>query len=81
MSNVEAREIFKDPITDDGTKKSKKGLLKVLYDADGEMVCFDQVSKEEEETGLLETVFEDGKLIKETTLDEIRTRLDSYIIK
>ena len=29
--NGERREIFKDPITDDGIKKSAKGLIKVDY--------------------------------------------------
>lgn len=73
--NGEWREIFKDPITDDGTKRSKKGLLKVTYDDDMNIVCADQCSWEQEKTGLLETVFSDGKLVKETTLDEIRKRI------
>jgi len=78
---VEPREIFKDPITDDGTKKSKKGLLSVhKISPDGEKdpiaVCADQCTWEEEKTGLLTTVFKDGKLIKETSLDEIRAKLN-----
>jgi nicotinamide phosphoribosyltransferase len=83
-SYVEAREIFKDPITDDGTKKSKKGLLRVIegmgvnhpnpfVDSIG---VEDQCTWEQEQTGLLTTVFKDGKLVKETTLDEIRNRLN-----
>lgn len=71
----EPREIFKDPITDDGIKKSLKGLLKV-YEEDGVIKVKDQCTKEEEEEGLLETVFLNGKLIKETTLSEIRGRLN-----
>ena len=39
-------EIFKDPITDDGTKKSKKGFLRVDYDEDHEIVCYDQQTKD-----------------------------------
>lgn len=78
---VEPREIFKDPITDDGTKKSKKGLLSVhKISPDGEKdpiaVCADQCTWEEEKTGLLTTVFKDGKLVKETTLDVIRIKLN-----
>lgn len=73
---VECREIFKDPITDDGTKRSKKGLLKVTYDDNMNIVCADQQTWEQEKTGLLETVFLDGKLVKEITLDEIRNRLN-----
>lgn len=75
---VESREIFKDPITDDGTKKSAKGLLcVVLDDSTGVDIpkLHDQCTWEEEKQGLLTTVFKDGKLVKETTLDEIRNRL------
>lgn len=72
----EPREIFKDPITDDGTKKSKKGLLVVQENANtGEITVEDQMNWELESLGLLQTVFKDGKLIKETTLEEIRERL------
>ncbi len=92
---IEPREIFKDPITDDGTKKSKKGLLQVdLFekyhgkcdlmscDMEGcagyckEISVKDQCTWEDEQVGLLTTVFKDGKLVKETTLDEIRTELN-----
>jgi nicotinamide phosphoribosyltransferase len=93
---IEAREIFKDPITDDGTKKSKKGLLQVdLFekhngncdmmgcDMNGcigtckELSVKDQCTWEQEAQGLLTTVFKDGKLVKETTLDKIRKRLNT----
>lgn len=81
-NRIEPREIFKDPITDDGTKKSKKGLLNVynLTDHGGEFLkieCRDQCTWKEESKGLLTTVFKDGKLIKTTTLDEIRNRLNN----
>lgn len=78
------REIFKDPITDDGTKKSATGLLKVVEtftnDSYGKLhhsgyQLVDKVSWEEEETGALETIYEDGKFVKTVTLDEIRAKL------
>lgn len=75
---IECREIFKDPITDDGIKKSAKGLLKVAR-VDGELVLFDQVTKEEEEEGELKTVFLNGKLTSFQTLSEIRERLSVQI--
>lgn len=75
---TEGREIFKDPITDDGTKKSAKGLLSVHYSTDG-YILRDQCTWEEEQTGALETVFLDGKIVKEYTLEEIRNRIKSYI--
>lgn len=74
-SCIESREIFKDPITDDGTKKSKKGLLQVAYNSNGKLEVFDQCTWGEEKGGLLTTVFKDGKLVKETALEEIRGRL------
>lgn len=40
---------------------------------------FDNVTEEEEGTGLLETVYEDGKLIKECTLADIRAVIDQQI--
>lgn len=73
------REIFKDPITDDGTKKSKKGLLSVHpCNKEGTPLFLqvqDQCSWIEEHTGLLEIVFENGRIYNETTLEEIRGRL------
>lgn len=74
--NGELKEIFKDPITDDGTKKSKKGLLAV-YDEyfDGALTVKDQCTWEEEKNSLLKTVFKDGKLTKTVSLQEIREKL------
>ena len=75
---LEPREIFKAPITDSGEKKSKKGLLQVVSTNRGGVDTIsvtDQCTQEEENTGLLETVFLDGNLTKRQTLDEIRERL------
>ena len=69
------REIFKDPITDDGTKKSAKGLLQIFKNAEGEYELKDQCSWEEEAKGELKEVFRDGKLLIDYSLAEIRERL------
>ncbi|TBO43938.1 nicotinate phosphoribosyltransferase [Pedobacter kyonggii] len=69
------REIFKDPITDDGTKKSAKGLLKIFKNAEGDYELKDQCSWEEEAQGELKEVFRDGKLLIDYSLAEIRERL------
>lgn len=69
--------IFKDPKTD-RKKKSAKGLLRIDR-VDGELVLTDNVSVEEEKGGLLKTVFENGKLVRETTLSEIRQLVASQI--
>jgi nicotinamide phosphoribosyltransferase len=57
--NGEERKISKDPITDNGEKKSAKGLL-MVYEKDDVIKLKDQCTKEEEESGLLKTVFENG---------------------
>lgn len=81
---IEPREIWKDPITDDGTKKSAKGLLQVVEvmtpDAYGNLEhdtyqLVDQCSWEEERKGALQTIFLNGKLVKETTLEQVRARV------
>lgn len=66
------QELFKDPITDDGTKKSAKGLLMVVKDENDNYKLIDQVSSEQEEQGCLEEVFRNSQLIKEVTLADIR---------
>jgi nicotinamide phosphoribosyltransferase len=74
-------EIFKKPITDDGEKTSAKGLLQVISETDHDnpidpvYKLRDQVSWKEEGESHLTTVFEDGRLVRETTLAEIRQRL------
>lgn len=77
VKNGERMAIFKDPKTDT-KKKSAKGLLKVER-VNGELVVLDNVSEAEEQQGLLETVFEDGRLVKTTTLAEIRALINSQI--
>ncbi|MCL5245626.1 nicotinate phosphoribosyltransferase [Cellulophaga sp. 20_2_10] len=72
--NGEGREIFKDPITDDGTKKSAKGLLKVEK-KNGVFTLTDSVSWDEEKTGELKVVFKDGKLLVDDSLQNIRNRV------
>jgi len=73
--NPEGREIFKDPITDDGTKKSATGLLCVETLPDGSIGLYDKVSWNTEETGLLQTIYKDGVFENETTLSEIRKNI------
>ncbi len=68
--------IYKDPVTDDGTKKSLKGLLAVFQDEKGEYYCKTECTQEEENTGVLQTIFENGKLTNTTTLAEIRELLN-----
>lgn len=77
--NGEGKEIFKSPKTDDGVKKSLKGLIRVEQDIFGEYEAFDQVTSEEEQGGELKTVFKDGQLLKEWSLEEIRNNVNKSI--
>jgi nicotinamide phosphoribosyltransferase len=75
------REIFKDPKTDDGIKKSARGIVKVMdgklvdqcagVNADGTPKDFKGVM---DHICDLKVVFKDGKLVKEVTLQEMRSR-------
>ena len=67
--------VFKNP-KDGGFKKSQKGLCYV-YEENGELKYKDEyTSKNIPEGNLLETVFKDGKMVKDYTLDEIRQKLN-----
>lgn len=59
--------VQKDPITDPG-KKSKAGRVTLYQDRDGKFSS----GVEDWPKSALETVFENGKLIKEYTFDEVR---------
>lgn len=75
--NGVGREIFKNPITDDGTKKSAKGLMKIELH-NNSYILKDQASWEEEKTGELKEIFRDGKLLIDQSLSEIRERCKKY---
>lgn len=72
--NGELYELSKDPKTDDGMKKSAKGLLRVEKEGD-KFVLYDQQSFEQEQQGLLEVVYQSGEFYKEETFTTIRERL------
>jgi nicotinamide phosphoribosyltransferase len=71
--NNEPQVIFKDPLTDDGLKKSAVGLLRVNED----YTLSENVSWQESRKGLLETVFRNGYEEKQQTLSQIRKRLSN----
>jgi nicotinamide phosphoribosyltransferase len=72
MTNGIGYDIYKDPITDDGTKKSLKGLIMV----DVNLEVHTQCTPEQEKQGILQTIYEDGKFYNQTTLLEIRKRVE-----
>ena len=70
----EPRELYKDPKTDNGVKKSAQGLIRVEFE-DGRFVMHDRQTHEQEAAGLLETVFLDSRMARMQTLKDIRERL------
>jgi nicotinamide phosphoribosyltransferase len=76
--NGEGRAIFKDPVTDDGTKKSAKGLMQLRLE-NGRYQLLDDVSREEEMEGELKEVFRDGKLLVELSLADIRRNIRQLV--
>jgi nicotinamide phosphoribosyltransferase len=74
-TEIIGRQIFKDPITDDGTKKSATGLLHVTRNPGGDYFLIDKVDWDIEEVGDLITIYKDGEFQNQTTLTQIRERL------
>ena len=74
---IKTYNIYKDPVTDDGTKKSLKGLLRVGLDITGQPAVICECTPEQESGGLLQVqvIYEDGKFYNQTTLTEVRERL------
>ena len=78
-------QIYKDPKTDKSAgnnfKKSQKGMCYVFEDENGDVtyrdcLTLDDMEREEYSDNLLEPIFEDGVLLKEYSLKEIRDRLN-----
>lgn len=75
--------LFKNPKTDDGTKKSAKGLLMVKKITESKGTNFDyplyqlvnDVFREDEASSALTTLFKDGSFKKHEKLEQIRNRL------
>ncbi len=68
-------DIYKDPFTGDGTKKSLKGF-QFVYLKDGEYEVESEVSEEKafSEENLLKIIYKDGEFFNQTTLEEMRER-------
>ena len=72
--------IFKDPATDTGKmKKSALGLIRVNEAEDGTITADENVTWEEEDRGLLQTIFHNGLAGNTQTLAEIRARLEAQL--
>ena len=72
--NGESFNLFKDPVTDNGVKKSAKGLLRVEKEGDS-FVLYDEQTPEQENNGALRRVFLNGKLLIDDDIATIRQRV------
>lgn len=72
---VKSYNIHKDPITDSGTKKSLKGMIRVNSDLTVAQEC----TPREEQGGLLKVIYEDGKFFNLPTFEQIRENINSIV--
>lgn len=73
--NGEGRDILKDPITDDGSKKSATGRLAVRRQMDGRPYLIEHATPEQEEYQVLELVYENGKVLRHQSFADVRATL------
>ncbi len=66
----EWRDVYKDPMTDPG-KRSKAGRMKLVKEADG---SYATVREDDTRISELVTIFENGELLVNETLSDIRAR-------
>lgn len=71
--------IYKDPKTDDGTKKSACGLLAVFKNPSGEFYLEEKTTWDRVRNCEFVPVFKDGKLLKDWALKEVRDNLTKYL--
>ncbi|ETN79736.1 nicotinate phosphoribosyltransferase, (NAPRTase) family [Necator americanus] len=77
--NGEHRDVYKNPATDEG-KRSKKGYLTLVRNETGNLETV-QEGLGDPNKDLLQTVFENGHLLVDWTLDEIRKRAEIDLVK
>jgi nicotinamide phosphoribosyltransferase len=75
--NGEQRDVYKDPITDNG-KVSKRGRLKLITKQIGGKPGGYITMRADQETDELVEVFRDGKVLVEWTFDDVRKRSASF---
>lgn len=81
--NGEEKFLSKNPMTDDGTKKSQKGLVAVLPPESGKTGCddifyihkLDKKRKGMIPNDMLKPIFEDGVLLNEVSFEDIKNKV------
>lgn len=73
--------IYKDPVTDDGTKKSLRGFQFVYKDENGEIKTESEVSEEKafSNENMLQCIYKDGVFFNQTTLTKVRENINKLI--
>lgn len=71
----EGRDIQKDPVTDDGTKKSATGRLAVRRMMDGRPYLIEHADPDQEADQHLQLVYENGKLLREQSFADVIAEL------
>lgn len=80
--NGKGYNILKDPITDDGGKKSATGRLAVRRMMDGLPYLIEHATPEQEADQVLELVYEDGEVLRHQSFADVRATLanDSAVL-
>ena len=66
---------MKDPVTDNGTKRSARGRLAVVRDQEGRLTLIEQATPEQEEASELKVVWEDGHPVRTQSFADVRAVL------
>jgi nicotinamide phosphoribosyltransferase len=79
-TDIKSFNIYKDPVTDDGTKKSLKGFQFVKAGK----IEFEVISEVTEEkaysdANFLQTIYKNGEFFNQTTLTEVRDRINKLL--
>jgi nicotinamide phosphoribosyltransferase len=73
--NGTGRDIQKDPVTDDGTKKSATGRLAVRRTMDGRPYLIEHADPDQEANQELQLVYDNGKLLRQCSFADVRNEL------
>lgn len=76
----EGRDLFKDPATDSGMKKSAKGRLAVLRLNNGELEVVNQASPMMEASSLLQPVWRNNVQMRYQSFENVRQRARGEIL-
>jgi nicotinamide phosphoribosyltransferase len=68
-------DLYKDPVTDDGGKRSAVGRLSVTPDESGELRLVERATPTDEERSLLEPIWRDGTFLRTWNFSDVRRRL------